>query len=205
MMSLKFTNIISLAVLLFLFVITFAIIYHGPLQALFKDDNIFVQSTISLGDIKEPLEWPALTICKHPFYKDREKHNKFLKKARNQSFENKSEYKTLLEESFFTKPSDFVYRIGYSDRFEDISNSPPDPTYVRSRFVDVIYFGYCVSISFEAIRSKMIVEGKVNEKDTDSKLFMNVGLKANTIISIFTYHIPFKVNNNAFYFTGTRE
>ena len=69
-MKLRPINIVSFSVLLTLSAVTFSIIFQGPLKDLLKNDYKFEHSTISSQEIGEPLEWPALTICRSPFDKN---------------------------------------------------------------------------------------------------------------------------------------
>ena len=87
----------------------------------------------------------------------------------------------LIEESYFTKPEDFVNGIGIGKDFDSSFNSNetlfPQPPYVTSSWIDVQYMGYCANVHFEALRLKMIMEGKIEKKAIDSKFFAIIGLK----------------------------
>ena len=180
-MGLQPINILSLAILLALLVFTFTIVYEGPIKTIFKNENAFVHSTMSFKELVEPVEWPILTICKNPFDRNTEKFYELMKKSKKRSFSNESEFDKLIEESYFTKPADFVNGIGIGKDFHSSFNNNetllPLPPYVTSSWIDVQYMGYCAHVHFEALRLKMIMEGKIEEKAIDSQFFAIIGLK----------------------------
>ena len=112
-MKLRPIRIVSFSVLLTLSAATFSIIFQGPLKDILKDGYKFEQSTIDLKEIVEPLEWPALTICRSPFDKNTQKYKDFMSKGYSSNFSSESEYQNLLDEAFFAKSDDIVYAIGF--------------------------------------------------------------------------------------------
>ena len=46
-----------------------------------------------------------------------------------------------------------------------------------AKFIDVTFFGYCATIHFEELRSKLIEDGEIDEKEIDSTFFAIIGLK----------------------------
>ena len=185
-MKLQPINIVCLSMLTALSTVTFYMIFEGPLSDMLKDENTFVQSTISFSEIQEPLEWPALTICNNPFDRNTEKYFKYLNKGLyGQSFSNKSEYQRLFEEAFFTEPKDIVYAIGfgtsYASALENAREISIEPPYVVSTFLDMQFVGVCASISFDALRTKLIEKGEMDEDAIDNKFFAMIGLKVNLI------------------------
>ena len=100
----------------------------------------------------------------------------------NPSFANKSEYETLVEEAFFTNPKDIVYAVGFGPDYNtamstDIHELEIAPPYVSSNFLDLSFLGYCATVSFEALKLKMIERGDISENALDSKFFIIIGLK----------------------------
>ena len=112
-MKLRPIKIVSFSVLLTLSAATFSIIFQGPLKDLLKNDYKFEHSVISSQEIVEPLEWPALIICRSPFDKNTQKYKDFMRKGYSSNFSSESEYQNLLDEAFFTKFDDIVYSIGF--------------------------------------------------------------------------------------------
>ena len=174
-------NIVSTIVLLGLVFLNFTIIFNGPLQELFKNENVFVKTMVNIEELTDPIEWPALAVCKSPFDRNKEKYLNFLNKSKKLSFANETEYQRLLDEAFFTKEDDFIVAIGFGlDLDSALDNSTktlPKPPYVTTTFLDVQYFGYCSNIHFEQFRAKMIAEGKMDKDTIDSRFFTVIGLK----------------------------
>ena len=151
-----------------------------------KDENTFIQSTISLSEIKEPIKWPALTICNSPFDRNTEKFFEYLNKGLyGQSFSNESEYQRIYEEAFFTKPGDIVHAIGFGTTYNSAMESAKEirieSPNVVSTFLDMQFVGVCASISFDALRTKLIEKGEMDEDAIDNKFFAMIGLKVNLI------------------------
>ena len=178
-------NTVCLSILIALSTVTFHMIFEGPLSDMLKDENTFVQSTISLSEIKEPIKWPALTICNSPFDRNTEKFFEYYSKGLSDSFSNESEYQRIYEEAFFTKPQDIVHAIGfgttYNSAMENAREIGIESPYVVSTFLDMQFVGVCASISFEALRTKLIEKGEMDEDAIDNKFFAMIGLKVNLI------------------------
>ena len=112
-MKLRPINIVCFSTYLALSTVTFCIIFQGPLEDLLKDDHKFEQSTLDSKEIFEPLEWPALAICRNPIDKNTEKYFEFMSKGYSSNFSSEAEYQSLLDEAFFAKSDDIVYAIGF--------------------------------------------------------------------------------------------
>ena len=65
-------DIVSTIVLVSLVFLTFTIIYNGPLQQLFKNENVFVKTMVNIEELIDPIEWPALAVCKSPFDRNKD-------------------------------------------------------------------------------------------------------------------------------------
>lgn len=180
-MKLQPINVVCLSVLSTLSTVTFTMIFQGPLSDMLKDENTFVQSTISLTEIIEPLKWPALTICNSPFDRNTEKFFEYYTKGLYTSFSNESEYQRLYEEAFFTKPEDIVHAIGfgttYDSAMENAKEIRIEPPNIESTFLDLKFAGVCASISFDALRTKLIEKGQIDKDAIDNKFFAMIGLK----------------------------
>jgi hypothetical protein len=112
-MKLRPIKIVSFSVLLTLSAVTFSIIFQGPLKDLLKNDYKFEYSTISSQEVVEPLEWPALIICRNPLDKNTQKYFEFMGKGSSSNFSSETKYQNLMDEAFFTKSDDIVYSIGF--------------------------------------------------------------------------------------------
>ena len=77
--------------------------------------------------------------------------------------------------AFFSNQSDFLVNLAvatddYLQMFTDENlRWPMEPPYVSMFLIDYQFMGYCIEISFEAIRQEMIKSGKIKEQDPDSK------------------------------------
>ena len=187
-LSIKMVSVITF---LCLFIVAFSIVYQGPLQEIMSGTNMFVKSMLNLNEIENPIKWPDANICKSPFDRNTEKYYEFLAKGRNHSFIDESEYKTFIEESYFTKPEDFIYAFGFGTSYESASDVNkkilPQLPYVTSSFLDVAFFGYCATIHFEELRSKLIEDGEIDEKEIDSTFFAIIGLKVKSSLLSFLF------------------
>ena len=112
-MELRPINTVCFSVLLTLSTITFCFIFQGPLKDLLNNDYKFEQSTLDSREILEPLEWPALAICRNPIDKNMENYFEFMGKGFSSNFSSKTEYQNMLDETFFSKSDDIVYSIGF--------------------------------------------------------------------------------------------
>ena len=153
-------NTLSYTILAGLFIFAFTIIYQGPFKAVLKNENTFVQTTISSIDLVDPLKWPILTICKNPCDKNSEKFMKLMTKSKNRSFANQTEFEKLIKESYFTKPNDFVFAIGlgssYRASLEKNNTVFPQHPYVTATWIDIQYMGFCTDIYFEELRTWIV-------------------------------------------------
>jgi hypothetical protein len=127
------------------------------------------------------LEWPDLTICKNPRDKDQTKYAEFMQKGRTSNFTNESEYQTLLEEAFFTKPEEIVFALSigtdYTTALNRAKEIPIKPPYVEITTVDLIYFGLCATVHLEILRAYMVEKGEISEDSIDSEFFGLIWVK----------------------------
>ena len=94
--------------------ISLSIIISGPFCDYIKDENRYIQSYKKINDLKEPLKWPDLILCKSPMIKNQENHLNLM----TQKFENESEFQILIKKVFFTQSKEFVYAIGIGPTYE---------------------------------------------------------------------------------------
>ena len=94
--------------------ISLSIIISGPFCDYIKDENRYIQSYKKINDLKEPLKWPDLILCKSPMIKNQENYLNLM----TQKFENESEFQILTKKVFFTQPKEFVYAIGIGPTYE---------------------------------------------------------------------------------------
>ena len=78
-----------------------------------------------------------------------------------------------------------VHAIGfgttYNSAMENAREISIEPPYVVSTFLDMQFVGVCASISFDALRTKLIEKGEMDEDAIDNKFFAMIGLKVNLI------------------------
>ena len=97
-----------------LLTISLYIVFIGPFSDFIRNEKRFVQTYQKTNDLKEPLKWPDVVICKSPPNKNKEKYIEFM----NKTFENESEYQALIKQVFYTQPKEFVYAIGVGDTYD---------------------------------------------------------------------------------------
>ena len=201
------SNIVCLMVYGTLTIITLTILFEGPITDVLKDENTFVETRHKKSSLKTPLKWPALTICKSPRDKNKEKFLEFISKGRNKTFANESEYQTLLDEAFFTKPQEIIRTLSIgTDVFTSIQRAklkeiPVQSPYVESILVDFEYMGNCASVKFEALRKWMIEKGELREGAIDSQFCGIIVTKVRSYqycMLIYTGCSPFKYVCNMF-------
>ena len=97
-----------------LLTISLYIVFIGPFSDFIRNEKRFVQTYQKTNDLKEPLKWPDVVICKSPPNKNKEKYIEFM----NKTFENESEYQALIKQVFYTQPKEFVYAIGVGATYD---------------------------------------------------------------------------------------
>ena len=159
-------------------------IYLGGLSFFLKskisDKNLL---KILLLDLEQPIEFPGLSICKVPMFKNKEKYQEFVSKSKTNTFIDEKEYNQMLNETFPNKIEEFVLKLGIGkDIFgaiENLNKIPVTAPYAKGIFVDFLYVGYCAIVSFEALKKYMVVEEKIDgNQDFDFYVILsiNVGL-----------------------------
>ena len=101
------------------------------------------------------IEWPSLSICKTPFYKNELKYQEFMSKIQNNSFETEEQFEALRNETFFTHPKDFVLALGYGNNYtsaiENVTRIPIKEPYIKVVLSDYIYSAFCAIVSFKEL------------------------------------------------------
>ena len=136
-----------------------------------EDATIFHESEFKLEDLSDPIEWPDLQVCSSPSYKSKDKLKEF--ESKSTSFQDENEYNTYAEAAFFTKVNEILtaINIGFIYDYMDILNNtntiPLEEPYVKSTIIDLANYGYCATISFNALKQHMIAQYDLsgNEKD----------------------------------------
>ena len=86
----------------------------------------------------------------------------------------------MKEESIFTKPEEFVKAINIAPDYETlleedkIHRMPVGPPYTRMILSDLETVGFCVAISFKAMRQYIIDQGYANESEVDFDYYVLV-------------------------------
>ena len=104
-----------------------------------------------------------------------------MQKGMTSNFTNESEYQTLLEEAFFTKPEEIVFALSigtdYTTALNRAKEIPIKPPYVEITTVDLIYFGLCATVHLEILRAYMVEKGEISEDSIDSEFFGLIWVK----------------------------
>ena len=185
------SNIVWLMVFGALTIITLTILFEGPITDVLKGENTFVETRHITKSLETPLKWPALTICKSPRDKNKKKFLEFISKGQNKAFSNESEYQTLLEEAFFTKPEEILRTISIGHNVmtslqrAKLKEIPVQSPYVESILVDFEYMGNCATIKFEALRNWMIDKGELKKDAIDSKFIGIIVTKVRSYLIVF--------------------
>ena len=104
-----------------------------------------------------------------------------MQKGMTSNFINESEYQTLLEEAFFTKPEEIVFALSigtdYTTALNRAKEIPIKSPYVEITTVDLIYFGLCATVHLEILRAYMVEKGEISEEAIDSEFFGLIWVK----------------------------
>ena len=111
---------------------------------------------IVLLDLVEPIEWPALMVCKLPRYKNEEKYQEFVTKGFLEDFTSKEEFDKLEREAFDFDIKNTVHAITiaktYLKGLKRINEIKLEEPFIKPVFVGYAYYGHCASISFQSLR-----------------------------------------------------
>ena len=128
----------------------------------------------SLLEFEQKIEWPDLQICKTPKHKDAEKYVELMRKGTYGLFKDWKELDELSKEALNPNPNDIILKVAISKDYRKAIGSvniPNEPPYVKTILFDYMYFGYCISISFEALRSYLVEIGEIKKDDLDSDFY----------------------------------
>ena len=130
----------------------------------------------------EPIEWPALMICKLPRYKNKEKYQEFTKKGFFGTFASQEEFDKLEKEAFDPNLKKFIHAVTiaktYLKGLKRVTEIKLEKPYISSVLVGFAYYGNCASISF--LRSFLVQKGEIGEHDITSSFFASIFLKVST-------------------------
>ena len=106
----------------------------------------------------------------------------------------------MKEESIFTKPEEFVKAINIAPNYETlleedkIHRMPVGPPYTRMILSDLETVGFCVAISFKAMRQYIIDLGYADESEIDFDYYVLVQINVRysvtntfSLLSIYLY------------------
>ena len=111
-MKLRPINLVCFSIFCTLLITSLALIYQGPLSSVISGKTTVVQSYINVAkDLKNPVKWPTLMICKNPRDKSKAKFEQFVHKGLTQSFASEQEFNELREQTYFTNPKEIVYAL----------------------------------------------------------------------------------------------
>ena len=105
----------------------------------------------------------------------------------------------MKEESIFTKPEEFVKAINIAPNYETlldedkIHRMPVGPPYTRMILSDLETVGFCVAISFKAMRQYIIDLGYADESEIDFDYYVlvqiNVGYSKYLLLTFMIFAI----------------
>ena len=97
-----------------------------------------------------------------------------MTKGKQKSFQSWEELQNLSQEALHPYAEDFLYDFAISTVYEKAVKSQFDfkkPPFLEVILFDYFYFGYCISISFEALRNYLIETGEMQKDDIDSDFY----------------------------------
>ena len=133
------------------------------------------------------MEFPGLSICKVPLFKNKSKYQEFVSKSKTNTFKDEKEYNQMLDETFPNKMEDFVLKLGIGKDFpgaiENLDKIPVTAPYAKGIFVDFLYVGFCTIVSFEALKKYLVVEEKIDENQ-DFDFYIILSINVNVLVHI---------------------
>ena len=114
-------------------------------------------------------------------FKNKNKYHEFLRKSQTNTFQDEKEYNQMLNETFPNKIEDFILKLSIgkdlNGTIKNLNKFPVTAPYVKGIFVDFIYFGYCVIISFKALKKYMMDEEKIDgNQDFDFYVILSINV-----------------------------
>ena len=207
-MKLRITMFVCLLVYITLNFVTFMMLINGPLPEIFKKDNVdFTESFVNMDEITEPINWPALQICKTPFFKDAERYNYFINKGLSENgFDNETEFEQLKKDIFFLEPNETIFALTIGTDFMKSLKRPFDLPikypYVDTQIGDLSYMGACSIINLRELKTYLIEKNEVSPEAIDSKFYLIVWIKVNFTQEPKSYNMNIiHVATNFFYKT----
>ena len=180
-MEFRFFQFVKWSCLITLIAISGKLVFEGPFLDLMRDDTTFISSFKNVQDLTEPMEWPALVICRHPHNNDPDKYSQFMQKGFTRSFEDQDDFRNREKEIFTTQSNDLIHALTigltYNEGMQHPKEIKVEPPYVTATLIDYIYFGHCATISFEAMKTHLIEKGRINTEVFDSNFIATIWLK----------------------------
>ena len=111
--------------------------------------------------------------------KNGSKYQAFMQKGQNKSFANLNEFEELAEETFYKNPDEFITALAISKDYQQIQTSngiylKPTSPFVNINIMDFEYFGYCASVSFEALRTQLGNQKEINQQEENDSNFVAI-------------------------------
>ena len=132
----------------------------------------------------QPIEWPALMICKLPRFKNKEKYQEFTTKGFFGTFASQEEFDKLKNEAFDSDIKKFIHAITiaktYLKGLKRVNEIKLEKPYISSVLVGFTYYGNCASISFQSLRAFLVQKGEIDKHDITSSFFASIFLKVST-------------------------
>ena len=108
----------------------------------------FEDNYVDLSD--ENFILPDFAVSTLPFFKDKNAHETFLKKAISKTFESEEEMKEMAEKAFFSKPQDLIEKVWFGADYMSAFNVDLDlekGTFIN-HLVQVFYIATFIFTSF---------------------------------------------------------
>ena len=193
-------------------------LYNGPYKSWSRNSTVFrenivnidgtkyhlyvgkiLKSNFSITAVDQTIELPEIIICKSPFIKNFTNWRAFREKSNLKGFKSFEEQQKMKEESIFTKPEEFVKAINIAPNYETlldedkIHRMPVGPPYTRMILSDLETVGFCVAISFKAMRQYIIDLGYADESEIDFDYYVlvqiNVGYSKYLLLTFMIFAI----------------
>ncbi len=174
-------RILYFAVFLVLLLISFSLVFNGPILQFFEGKTEFVEKLISKDDMEKPIKWPSVVICKNPSIKSKETWHDLASRGATGNFSSQAQLTKMLEDIYYTHPEEIVIDLRISRNYETLMSKakkiPRQEPYITNVLADLSYFGYCSVISLEALKIHMKSEGEIPNEEIDSPFALAVWIQ----------------------------
>ena len=174
MVEVSLLKLFRLFILAFLVTVTLIVCYQGPFLEAMNQDTTFRQTYQQIENIPR-LEWPDLTFCSSPFYKNKAKYANFWTKLRKMEFD-----ENLIEtvnETFFTQKNDVIAEVLMGTAYEEMLENPSGVKFVETKVIDYSRTGFCSVLSLQKMKLDLIEKGIIEKNVIDNDFIVAVLVK----------------------------